>query len=872
MRQGMACIAVIVGVLLSGAAYAAADGCTASNFPGCGGCACEACVCSMDSWCCEVSWDSICAGECQFDCPQGCGPGTVCGDDTCEGSETCDNCVSDCGCSAPEFCYAGSCCLPYCGLKQCGGDGCGGSCGQCGAGTVCQDGQCVEAGEFLGPCAENADCKSGWCVPVSAQYKACSKVCTNDFCPAAWNCEENQAGVHVCVPTCLPNCSGKMCGPDGCGGSCGGCPTDTSCVGNQCKGAGGGGCEPTSYPGCGGCPCEMCVCMMDPYCCNSQWDSICVGECETQCGGCGTGGPCGNGSCEAAEGENCLNCKQDCGCGAAEVCFQEQCCQTQCSGAECGYDGCGGACGSCGVGQICAGQQCCTPKCGGKECGDDECGGSCGSCGIGEACSNFSCIPCNPDCTGKVCGDNGCGGLCGDCPKGQDCDEAGQCQDLPSCTPAGTIVCGQTLYVQTEGSATFFDKYSCIPAFDESGPEVAYEFVPNVDDIIVATLKEDDESDLDLFLLETACNSDFCQAFGTFEMAAKVTAGKTYYVVVDGYEGSFGSGVLKLECENDCTPQCAGKECGDDACSGSCGECSFGDKCLDGICMEVGGFGWPCDNGSSCKSGWCIKGNKGNKVCTILCPDGNCPAPWECIQQDIPGIEPVFICMPDCVPECEGYECGADGCGGKCGACPPGKVCVGHECEEAECENTCDEASVGCDDEGVPWACDVGEDWCLHKMPQEPCGDGTVCEDGVCVCQPDCTDKQCGPDGCGGKCGVCEGVSYCFYGECVTDCQPDCEGKQCGEDGCGGDCGECIDGQPCEDGLCAQPPQDVQTQSDVVQDIGAGDTGENPVVEKDEGSSGSDGCTTGAAAPAVMWVLLALLGGLAVMRRRGIFT
>jgi len=32
---------------------------------GCGGCACEACVCAADAWCCESGWDGQCATGCQ---------------------------------------------------------------------------------------------------------------------------------------------------------------------------------------------------------------------------------------------------------------------------------------------------------------------------------------------------------------------------------------------------------------------------------------------------------------------------------------------------------------------------------------------------------------------------------------------------------------------------------------------------------------------------------------------------------------------------------------------------------------------------------------------------------------------------------------
>ncbi len=48
----------------------------------------------------------------------------------------------------------------------------------------------------------------------------------------------------------------------------------------------------------------------------------------------------------------------------------------------------------------------------------------------------------------------------------------------------------------------------------------------------------------------------------------------------------------------DCQPACAGKQCGDDGCGGTCGTCAFGEACLDGLCIPKhlwskswGGFG-----------------------------------------------------------------------------------------------------------------------------------------------------------------------------------------------------------------------------------------------------------------------------------------
>jgi hypothetical protein len=84
------------------------------------------------------------------------------------------------------------------------------------------------------------------------------------------------------------------------------------------------------------------------------------------------------------------------------------------------------------------------------------------------------------------------------------------------------------------------------------------------------------------------------------------------------------------------------------------------------------------------------------------------------------------------------------------------------------------------------------------------CVPGTSCIDGQCQagCTADCTNKQCGSDGCGGSCGECGGGQLCASGQCVVDCIPDCGGKECGDNGCGGICGACAQGLSCLQGQC----------------------------------------------------------------------
>ena len=53
---------------------APSDCCYANGTPGCDDATCEAIVCGIDSWCCDVEWDDICAGMALTEC------GTLCSD------------------------------------------------------------------------------------------------------------------------------------------------------------------------------------------------------------------------------------------------------------------------------------------------------------------------------------------------------------------------------------------------------------------------------------------------------------------------------------------------------------------------------------------------------------------------------------------------------------------------------------------------------------------------------------------------------------------------------------------------------------------------------------------------------------------------
>ncbi len=177
---------------------------------------------------------------------------------------------------------------------------------------------------------------------------------------------------------CIPSCSGRVCGDDGCGGSCGTCAEGESCD--------------ASYGQCRA--------------------SSCTPDC--------TGAVCGDDGC----GESCGTCSAGQACTAERACV----CQPSCTNRDCGSDGCGGTCGSCPSRLFCqstvTGSTCtptCTPSCTGKVCGDDGCGGSCGACDTGQMCDLTGECVCAPQCSGKQCGDDGCGGTCGTCSGSATC-------------------------------------------------------------------------------------------------------------------------------------------------------------------------------------------------------------------------------------------------------------------------------------------------------------------------------------------------------------------------------------------------------------------------------------------------------------------
>ena len=179
--------------------------------------------------------------------------------------------------------------------------------------------------------------------------------------------------------------------------------------------------------------------------------------------------------------------------------------------------------------------------------------------------------------------------------------------------------------------------------------------------------------------------------------------------------------------------------------------------------------------------------------------------------------------MQSCVPSCNGKNCGSDGCGGYCGSadgtcqvtqkclngnciCKPD--CNGKVCGSDGCGGVCGPTDDGSCPMAQRWAWynssskDFG--WKLMNKPQQ-------CSNGQCVCQPYCTNKTCGDDGCGGICGSCGQGEFCNQ---LEQCQNKCLGLVCGANPVdGASCGTCSSGA-CIDGQCTSGKTNIQVSAD----------------------------------------------------------
>ncbi|GAB4297918.1 MAG: hypothetical protein Kow0090_13250 [Myxococcota bacterium] len=122
---------------------------------------------------------------------------------------------------------------------------------QCPDGMMCEEGRCTPscksnceregAKECLSDSSYRACVRSGDCL-VWSGAKECDDFCLNGECVECTNSAQCPKD-HICdsktftckYTTCVPECKGKVCGADGCGGTCGSCSVVEKCVQGACE-------------------------------------------------------------------------------------------------------------------------------------------------------------------------------------------------------------------------------------------------------------------------------------------------------------------------------------------------------------------------------------------------------------------------------------------------------------------------------------------------------------------------------------------------------------------------------------------------------------------------------------------------------------
>lgn len=209
----------------------------------------------------EADSDTYLVSDCTPQCEnRACGPdgcGKLCG--VCAENEICQSIPE----SGALTCAKPGACVPDCTGKTCGPDGCGGTCGDCPAQQSCEpQGRCIPCipscttecgpdgcGSFCGECDLDKLCGPAWeCV---VHGSPCGELAESGLCSGhmltfchnggltALNCSDlglfcsfsTEADGFDCVESpCAPRCSGRICGDDGCQGSCGQCPPGVACT------------------------------------------------------------------------------------------------------------------------------------------------------------------------------------------------------------------------------------------------------------------------------------------------------------------------------------------------------------------------------------------------------------------------------------------------------------------------------------------------------------------------------------------------------------------------------------------------------------------------------------------------------------------
>ena len=641
----------------------------------------------------------------------------ICGDGKCVYSEDKDSCPVDCGECGDGLCGlhengpgGGSCpldCLAACGDGKCqGGESatlCWLDCGGCGDGKcglnethdncladcppLCGDGDC-SGGESADSCAWD-------CLPP----------CGDSIC---------QGGEHFY--TCPADCN--VCGDNVCGNSedVDNCPQDcqTPC--------GNGVCDGGENPEICAVDCGWCG---DQTCGHNETGATCPADCEFECG---------DGFCIPLLGESIDTCPTDCDQDLDEdgvLNLNDNCPATPNSQqADSDADGSGDACDSDDDGDGENDATDCDPLdpsvshlapevCDGE---DDNCNEEIdeeAQCNDGIDCTTDLCLgnegckhqPADSACEdANVCTTQTCSPLAG-CvyqPLAGPCEDGNFCTNGDACKN-GSCVGGEVVSCDDNNPCT---DDSCLP---DSGCL----HTPNT-----ATCQDDGNP-----CTTSLCNNGTCTYPATDE-GKKCDDGDPCSQNTTCTQGVCGNGQT-MDCDDSnpctddlCAPQTGCYQENNTAACDDGDDCTTGDLCLAGDCLGTGQT--DCNDANPCTADTCLAdggcqhepepdGNSCGESQTLVCLNGQC------------------ICQPDC----NGRECGDDGCAGSCGDCPALDHCR-DTCVESLCTPSWTDSEVcgnGIDDD-----CDGRDHYCqlppgtvlasttvIFQYEASDCGDGSAC-------------------------------------------------------------------------------------------------------------------------------------------------
>ncbi len=252
----------------------------------------------------------------------------------------------------------------------------------------------------------------------------------------AWTGKCVEAATVLCFAGCGAagpgpgdaECGDGVCGPDE---SCASCPGDCGfCAGS------GDCCAPHDAPACASQATTQCVCDLDAYCCQVEWDALCVEQAADDCAaGCAMAPQCGDGVCDDVE--DCGACPADCG-----PCDPGDCCQARAdAGCEVpSLEAC-----------VCQADPFCCATAWDSLCvlgAIDTCAATC-------------------DAPAPTCGDGLCDGAesCATCP-----DDCGACGGGDCCDAADAPGCGDPA---VEACVCADDTYCCQVAWDDQCADAA---------------------------------------------------------------------------------------------------------------------------------------------------------------------------------------------------------------------------------------------------------------------------------------------------------------------------------------------------------------------------------------------------------------